>query len=1033
MKTARQRGVNMSRLLGMWAALLGGVALAFACPVVAEGAGDWAALSTNIFRSVGEVPGGSVTALTEDRDGYLWVGGESGLSRWDGYRFHSYTPDAHTPGWVNVLHTDHQGRLWIGTNSGGLSRYEAAGDRFVTYPAGPEGLSANSVSSLADDGADGLWIGTVGGLDHRIDRTGTVEHFRHDVRVPGSLPDNLVSAVLRDHNGTLWVATGGGLARRDPGSGEFVAVPLAGGDGQRPLPSTLFEDSGHRLWVGTHRQGVYVIAPDRRRASPFRLHGTSEAESLLEAADVRAINEVRGGELWFGTFNHGVISVDMATGQLRWMHNDPTVPTSLPEDSVFAIYCDRSGLAWVGTLSGLRRTDPRQTGISTVVVSSRQSATLASAEVTAVLSRSDHAWLGFRNGGVDIIDPRRGRLRSLAPDRLHPRTALPDAEVRALAGLPAGPMFIGTDRGLYRADSNGDGLRRISLPGLEHDDIFCLRIVGGTLWIGTEGAGVWRLDPRGDAAAQRPRRLLHAGLSDNRITVIAPASHGHIWIGTFSGLNFLNTQTGRTEPIGAGGANGDPLAGAIIASLLTDQQGRLWIGTFGEGIQILQPRVSGASRQFVHLSAAQGLPNVNVDSMFADRQNRIWAATDDGLAVIDSYRLNVHALHRADGVELTSYFAGAGATLASGDLLFGSTHGLTIVRPALVHDWTYAPPVVVTDIQVGGKSVGPALFDQDGRSLPVVISPDANSLAVEFAALDFSAPEQNRYQYRLVGFDDHWTKTDSSRRLAPYTNLPPGTYRLELRGSNRNGAWSASTRSMPIEVVPAWHQTIAFKLGEAIAGLALLAGCVQIRTAYLRRHERDLEQQVCERTAELQTLAVALGESKSQLERIAYRDPLTDLPNRRMFTQEIDRLLRSADAGPLSLLLIDLDRFKQINDTLGHDAGDALLVETARRLRGVVREPDCVARLGGDEFAIILADAQDNAQNRRICDRIVAAFDTTIEYKGTQIQASVSIGFSISPQHGTTQTELYKSADLALYEAKRAGRNTWRQYALETA
>ena len=207
---------------------------------------------------------------------------------------------------------------------------------------------------------------------------------------------------------------------------------------------------------------------------------------------------------------------------------------------------------------------------------------------------------------------------------------------------------------------------------------------------------------------------------------------------------------------------------------------------------------------------------------------------------------------------------------------------------------------------------------------------------------------------------------------------------------------------------------------------------MQFRTAYLRRHERDLERQVSERTAELRTLAVALGRSKSQLEHIAYRDPLTDLPNRRMFAEKIDRLLGSADTGPLSLLIVDLDRFKQINDTLGHDAGDALLVETARRLRGVVRKQDCVARMGGDEFAIILTDAQDDAENRQICDRIVAAFDTRIEFEGSQIQASVSVGYAISPRHGNTQTELYKSADLALYEAKRAGRNTWRLYSLES-
>jgi len=167
---------------------------------------------------------------------------------------------------------------------------------------------------------------------------------------------------------------------------------------------------------------------------------------------------------------------------------------------------------------------------------------------------------------------------------------------------------------------------------------------------------------------------------------------------------------------------------------------------------------------------------------------------------------------------------------------------------------------------------------------PLQITPATNSIAVEFSALDFSAPERNRYAYRLDGFDPAWVDTEASHRVAAYTNLPPGDYTLQLRGSNRDGVWSESVLSVPILVLPAWYQTALFRVALSLAALALVAALVQGRTLYLRRNQRDLERQVVERTAELR-------ESQRQLEQIAYNDTLTALPNRRMFTEEFRELI----------------------------------------------------------------------------------------------------------------------------------------------
>jgi diguanylate cyclase (GGDEF)-like protein len=509
-------------------------------------------------------------------------------------------------------------------------------------------------------------------------------------------------------------------------------------------------------------------------------------------------------------------------------------------------------------------------------------------------------------------------------------------------------------------------------------------------------------------------------LTDPRVSTLALGGNGDMWIGTRNGLNRMVLATRKLEKIAAEPNVSGGLSAGFVSSLLIDQAGRLWVATLGGGIDVLVGQRQGKP-VFHAISTADGLPDSNVDTLLADRRGRIWAATDSGLAVIDPDNFTVHSLHQADGVAVSAYWTGSGAVTPQGELLFGGVGALTVVRPERYQPWDYHPPVVVTEVIVGDKPVRAARFNDADADSGLKILPDANSFSVEFASLDFTAPEQNKYAYWLEGYDRDWIAVAATRRLAAYTNLPPGSYTLHLRGSNRDGVWSQTNLHLPVSVEPAWYQTIWCKIAEAlgVVGAALLA--MQRRTSYLRTRQRELERQVAERTAELE-------QSKRQIELIAYQDALTGLPNRRMFVADFQKhlVLESRRAGRFALLLIDLDHFKQINDTLGHDAGDAMLIEAANRLQSAVRHSDCLARLGGDEFAILLTDTVDMAAAEAICLRIIESFSAPIPFNGIEMRTSPSIGMALYPTHGTTQDTLYKAADLALYDAKAAGRNTWR-------
>lgn len=164
---------------------------------------------------------------------------------------------------------------------------------------------------------------------------------------------------------------------------------------------------------------------------------------------------------------------------------------------------------------------------------------------------------------------------------------------------------------------------------------------------------------------------------------------------------------------------------------------------------------------------------------------------------------------------------------------------------------------------------------------------------------------------------------------------------------------------------------------------------------------------------------------KQGLWNMANLDTLTGLPNRMKFTSELDAAVKGCDSEPFALALIDLDHFKSINDTYGHDAGDALLTIVSDRLRNVLRGSDLVARLGGDEFAVIIRGVESGHGLHRPLDALIEAMREPIRLGNQDLRCTLSIGVSMCPSHTSSASEVLKNADLAMYESKEAGRSQY--------
>ena len=977
----------------------------------------WAGLAHSAFKNLRVPLGEDSRAMAQDHDGFIWIGTQTGLVRWDGYRARRYGPDlrradALPDGYIISLYVDPRGRLWIGTSSGGLARYDSEHDNFVVYPASPSGISHARVAALAGDGAGGVWIGTGAGIDH-MGADGVLARG-------AGLPAGGVDALLTDRRGNLWAGTSDGLFRRAPGELALRPVALPVATPQAPAINVLYQDSGGRVWVGTRHHGAMVFAEGAAQAQAVQASG---AKPTLEGEQVFAITEVGPHEVWLGMEGTGIVAVDPRGGPARRIRHQTDVPDSLNDNDVMVLFRERSGLIFISSAGALSLHDPHPTAILTL----RQSGSPVDGplSIPSLLQRADgRAWLGVAGGAIHIIDPLGGAAGYLGVGAPPAGAGLPSGRVLAMANGPAGEVYIGTQHGLFRTGPDGKQALRLSIPGRDADaGVWALAFQHGALWLGGRD-GLWQIAPDPGPAA---RLLRHESdsLGERNVTALLPLAGGGLWIGTRAGLAYLDGPGAKVERVPTGSAPGT-LPPGYVSSLLLDRGGRLWASIYGSGVAVLEHTDSGGRRRFRSLGTADGLQDGGANALLEDGQGMIWASTDAGLATIDPATYAVVALGASDGVHIAAYWTNSRALGGEGELLFGGLTGLTVVRPALRTPWTYAAPLALTSLSVNDVGVPAGPFNGAARAARrparlIEIAPEARErgFSLEFAALDYSAPEQNRYAYRLLGFDPHWIEADAGARRISYNNLPPGDYTLLLRGSNRAGAWSPLLE-VPVRALPSWDQLLWVRIAFGIAGALLVVLLDQVRTGFLRRRQRELEALVSMRTQELQA-------SQRQLEIFAYSDPLTGLPNRRCFNDELRHMAARAvrEHDSFALLLIDLDHFKQVNDTHGHDAGDTVLVEAARRLKQAVRESDRVARLGGDEFAVLLAHTGDKAAAGVICARIVASMAEPIAFGAHHLTVSASVGAAAFGELGANLDALYKAADEALYDAKRRGRNGW--------
>ncbi|WP_343729459.1 response regulator [Duganella sp.] len=834
------------------------VALSLAPLLAPAATTSWQKLAPTMFEHLVPAERGFPNPITmsiaQDGDGFIWFATQAGLGRWDGYRMRNFlfkADDPHSlPGdFVQTLHVDRLGRLWLGTTTGGVAMYDKRSESFVRYPAGPQGLSSPAITALASDAHGGVWVGTAAGLDY-IDtaRGGAIRHYPREASAAGGPRSNQVRALVMDQAGDLWIGTNAGLSRRDSRSGKFEDLPFANAAADAVL-SLASHGSGEVLF-GTLKSGVGLArAGDVARV--LTLPQVKDAGSAM----VLSIAQTSGDKWWAATYGGGVIEFDINGNGRRIMHR-PATSISLGHDRTAAVWRDRSGLVWVANERGVDIHNPANDTVATIL----DGAGLPEISAFAFMTDSgNRLWVALGDQGIDLIGPDGSRSAGLRPDPARPEHALPNRLILGMAEAEPEEAWIATALGLYRTSGRGTRAERVPLPQTDpYPRIGSIVRQGEILWLGVPG-GLLRYDTRSRSAqlyGQGP--AASGGLSDSRITTMRAAPDGTLWVGTRNGLNHFDPASGKAEQILPDVVPNQSLPHSVITSLAFDHQGRLWIGSNGAGISILAGRNRDGTRRFLRLGMADGLPSLTVAALQPDRRGRMWLSSTDGLATVDETSLKVHILDRAAGLVFQPYIVGAAGRTAQDDIVFGTSGGYVVVRPELPHPWRYQPPLVVSSVRLDHQLVAAApLLAPQAKALD--IPPGTRKVEVEVAALDYSASHRNRYAFRLEGYDKDWVEADASHRAATYANVPPGRYRLAMRGSNRDGTWSPHELSMELHFLPAWYQTWWTRLGTVLAVLASGWGAYRWRV-------RNLQQQVYSRTLHLERVHAIVKSINDELD-----------------------------------------------------------------------------------------------------------------------------------------------------------------------
>lgn len=754
----------------------------------------------------------TANCLLEDEQGYIWVGTQDGLNRFNGYNFKAFRSDPENPnsisnGHIKCMIEDSYGRIMIGT-TGGLNVFDRKKETFKVVLSDAQQshtLTHNHITALLEDSRHRIWVGTENGLNLMDPTTLTFESFNLNPSLTTLLANNYITTLWEDANDGLWIGTKNGLYLMDVANGTFVSFrhdPSEDFTLSSNEIEKVFQDSKEQIWVGT-RDGLNLFDLSNNRFRKF-IHDPFDLTTISDN-HILSMYEDSDEKLWIGTAIGGLNLWDAANERfVRYQHNEND-PESISNNTARGIVEDRSGNLWVGVSNkGLNVHDPRTRSFIHYRNNSGGRISLQDNAVRSILlDDQDRIWVGSFTG-LTVIDRKNNSSKRYKhiPGDIYSLSAnyvismFQDHEDR---------IWLGTREGLNIYQPEGDrfirfeGNDEVSLEGIEIESI--LQDHQHRMWVGTQNEGVFQIDLDRGGIKRFAIRRDKANFSQSTAACIVQDSEKRIWVGSAAGLFLFDPNKEIFEPI-----ESQAIEGNDVRNITDGDNGKIWIGT-NSGLHLFDPK----TKIFKTYHEKDGLSNAVIYGALADDHGNLWLSTNKGINKFNPVKETVDVYDKADGLQSDEFNGKAYYKDEDGFLYFGGVNGLSIFHPDSLKENIELPQVELTDFLLFNQSV--QVHDSSVLKLSlnyqdeIVLSYDQDMFAFEFAALNYKQPEKNQFAYKLEPFNEEWIYTDYKDRKAVFTRIPSGSYTFSVKASNDDGHWNEQERSIKLTILPPWWQT----------------------------------------------------------------------------------------------------------------------------------------------------------------------------------------------------------------------------------
>ncbi len=774
----------------------------------------------------------SVLCMLQDHQGFMWFGTEDGLNRYDGYKFTVFRHDpmdslSISDNFINCLFEDKEGNIWIGTKDGGINRFNSQTGAFKHWKMGLDNsslLQTNHIQSIYQDDNRVFWIGTLNkGLYSFNVEQNIWKHYQFgpDMNYPQAM--NTIADICPDQQQKhhLWLGTFHGLLYFDIYSGRYSHWKLSTDD-QTSITDNIIWDiekttvdndtilliaTNDRLNVFNTKTGIF--------SSNFY---TNNINSAAKAS--RKIYKLRENQYWIGTMD-GILELNIFHDSKKNYSIFKKNIIGLNDKRILSIYIDKSGVIWIGgIIGGLHTYSSKRKKFSSWTRENNDfnQLELSDYSIRSLAQTNDSIlWIGTEDK-LNKVNLAENSVYYWAPNiKLTGRytnyyiwSLFPDHNNSLWIGtMGLGLFYLDTKRNTYQQWQ----LTRKASTSVNHNFIPCLlKDSANILWIGTWGGGLNQFDP----VKKQFKYFINdpndpTSISHNSIWCLFEDSDNQIWIGTYGGgLNRFDklTETFKRYEYSIDNVNG--ISNNSIYSIVEDEDNNLWIGTNG-GLNKFDKK----TEIFTNFTTKNGLPNNVIYGIIIDKNKKLWLSSNNGLACFNPNTQEVLNYTVEEGLQNNEFNAGAYLKTTDGKLIFGGIKGLNMFDPDSVKQNEYQPPIVFTDFKLFNQSV------QHGPNSPlkksiqytdeIELSYQDKVFSIDFAALDYNSPEKNVFYYMLEGFDENWIFA-GTRHSVTYTNLNPGKYIFQVKGSNSDGVISKQGKDLIISIIPPFWQTTWFKI-----------------------------------------------------------------------------------------------------------------------------------------------------------------------------------------------------------------------------